>query len=155
MSLASVERITIARRLVGATESTLREAGRMGLERFVLWTGVVDGATFDVRNIHVPAQRAYRLASGLCVTVDGPALHALNVWLYEHGQVLGVQIHTHGTDAYHSDTDSTYAIVTEIGGASLVVPGFCAGPLLGAGLAAYRLEPEGWVASRPGLIEVV
>lgn len=90
------------------------------------------------------------------VRVDGDALHRLNVWLYQHQQMLGVQVHAHPTDAYHSDTDDTFPIVTTLGGLSLVVPNFCRRDLF-RGSAAYRLTPNGWVESdRPPheLIEV-
>jgi hypothetical protein len=151
MKLAAVRQVVITEELVAATEAALREAGKDGLERFVLWTGTEAGPQFVVRNIHVPPQRSYRLGSGVCVTVDGPALHGLNVWLFEHSQVLGAQVHTHPTEAYHSDTDNAFAIVTELGGVSLVVPDFCANALLAPGYAAYRLSHRGWVPAPPGL----
>ena len=69
----------------------------------------------------MPRQTAYRLSEGLCVRVEGPELHRLNIWLYEHHELLAVQVHAHPTDAYHSETDDTYPIVTTRGGLSLVV----------------------------------
>ena len=142
MSLA--ERIVVPRSRADATEAALRDAGRDGYERFVLWSGVVEEGAFHVRTVHVPEQIAFRGKSGVCVTVEGPALHALNVWLYEHREVLGVQVHTHPDEAYHSHTDDSYPIVTAIGGYSLVLPHFCEAGLGAQGSALYRLGSNGW-----------
>jgi hypothetical protein len=83
------------------------------------------------------------LADGLCVRVEGDELHRLNVWLFEHSENLAVQVHSHPTEAYHSETDNTYPIVTVRGGLSLVVPDFGRAGLLGNGVACYRLGLSG------------
>lgn len=139
-----VERFSVPRTVVDDTEDALREAGAQELERFVLWSGRREGAGFEVITAHVPRQSSYRLPGGLLVRVEGEALHQLNAWLFDHGEVLVVQVHAHPDDAYHSDTDNTYPIVTALGGLSIVAPSFCAGPLLGRGTAAYRLGATGW-----------
>ena len=128
------------------TDQQLRDAGRDGNERFVLWSGVVDNDRFFVRTMHVPKQIAYRFPDGLCVRVDADELHRLNVWLYENGERLGIQVHSHPTEAYHSDTDDTYPMVTTLGGLSLVVPDFCQFGVRGRDTALYRLAKTGWQA---------
>lgn len=151
MSFAEIEEFAVPAELVAATEDQLREAGRQVAERFVLWTGRRDAGRFAVETLHVPAQTAYRLESGLCVRVDGPALRELNEWLFAHEQRLAVQVHAHPTRAYHSDLDSAFPIVTVLGGLSIVVPDFCRRGLLGRGTAAYRLTERGWQRSRTPL----
>jgi hypothetical protein len=140
--------------IVEHTERNLRRAGADGFEMFVLWTGLIDGTRFDVRTGHVPHQTASRSKKGLSVRVEGEALHGLNVWLYERKEVLGAQVHAHPTDAYHSDTDDTFPIVTMLGGLSLVVPDFCRAGLL-AGSAAYRLTEDGWTKSERAVDELI
>ena len=71
-------------------------------------------------------------------------MHRLNVWLFENHEELAVQIHSHPTEAYHSDTDDTYPIVTMRGGLSVVVPDFARTGLRGNGVANYRLGTSGW-----------
>ena len=92
------------------------------------------------------------------VRVDASELHRLNVWLYEAQQVIGVQVHSHPRDAYHSETDDTYPIATLEGSLSIVLPFFGRDGWKSSGIAAYRLKKEGWV-ELPGplsdLIEVV
>lgn len=144
MSLSEIERFVVADEIIATTDSALREAGREGFECFVLWTGVRSGDEFIVRTTHVPEQTAYKLDSGMCVRVDGEALFRLNRWQYEHGETLGVQVHSHPERAYHSETDDTYPIVTALGGLSLVVPSFARAGLRGLGVAAYRLAADGW-----------
>ena len=128
------------------TDELLRDAGRDGNERFILWSGVISDEYFIVRTMHAPKQTAYRLSGGLCVRVDGDELHRLNIWLYENGELLGVQVHSHPTEAYHSDTDDTYPMVTTLGGLSLVVPDFARFGVRGRDTALYRLARTGWKA---------
>jgi hypothetical protein len=106
--------------------------------------------TFLIEHLYVPDQESMKLPDGVCVRVDGDALHALNVWLYQEQQVLAVQIHTHPGKAYHSETDDAFPIVTTLGGLSLVVPRFCRDGVMCRDAALYRLNPRGWerVATR-------
>ncbi|MEJ7786481.1 MAG: hypothetical protein WKF96_16890 [Solirubrobacteraceae bacterium] len=154
MTLASVRRFTVPERVVSSTERSLRSAGREGYELFVLWSGQHSGPRFDVLTAHVPRQTSYRLETGLCVRVDGEALHALNVWLFDSGETLGAQIHAHPTRAYHSETDDTFPIVTTLGGLSLVVPDFCRRGLF-VRSAAYRLTANGWLQDPQPVTELV
>jgi hypothetical protein len=142
--MEDIVRFRVPADVVNATDEALREAGAAGAERFVLWVGRAERSVFSVRHAYVPAQTAHRLPDGLCVTVDGDELHRLNKWLYENQMTLGVQVHTHPTRAYHSDTDSTYPIVTQRGGVSIVVPDFAAHGLRGRGVECYRLAADGW-----------
>lgn len=157
MTLEQVDVFDLFPAAVASTERQLRAAAGEGFETWVLWTGRQHGRRFTVRTIHVPEQTAYQLESGLCVKVDGAALHTLNVWLHEHDETLAAQVHAHPDRAYHSDTDNAFSIVTALGGLSLVVPRFCRDGLLASGSAAYRLTARGWERSKtpvPGLIEV-
>lgn len=144
MTLGGVKRFEVPQRLVRATEDALREAGAKGYERFVLWSGRVDDDLFVVEHIYVPAQRSYKLRRGVCVQVEAGELDRLNRWLFTNHQVLGVQVHAHPQDAYHSDTDDSYPIVTILGGLSIVVPYFCRDEMLGPDTAVFRLTADGW-----------
>lgn len=148
-----IETIRITKGSLEATEEALREAGRHGHERFVLWTGAAASGMFRVATTHVPDQVSYSTDHGCGVRVEADALHRLNVWLYEHGAELGVQVHSHPTDAYHSDTDDAYPIVTTEGGVSIVVADFCAQEIIAPTTVAYRLERGVW-RRRPIRFEV-
>jgi hypothetical protein len=145
MSLLDVDAFEVTREVVAQTEQALVRAGREGYELFVLWSGHVNGSTFVVETPHVPKQTSYRLETGLCVRVAGDELHRLNVWLFDAGQILGVQVHAHPTDAYHSETDDTYPIVATLGGLSIVAADFCRDGLLSMATAMYRLTDRGWI----------
>jgi len=155
VTLADVDHFQVPSEIVEKTEERLRQAGSEGYELFVLWSGCQRGNLFQVRTPHVPKQTSYRLASGLCVRVEGPELHRLNVWLYEAGEILAVQVHAHPTEAYHSETDDTYPIVATLGGLSIVAPDFCRRGLFTKGTAIYRLESEGWIEQPRHCIEVI
>lgn len=142
----SINEFIIPPEICHKTDQQLRDAGCDGNERFVLWSGVIHNDCFFVRTLHVPKQTAYQLSNGLCVRVGADELHRLNVWLYENGERLGIQVHSHPTEAYHSDTDDTYPMVTTLGGLSLVVPDFGRFGVRGRDTAFYRLTRTGWKA---------
>lgn len=143
-SLETIDSFRVPSWIIHQTEAALQSAGTQGFELFVLWSGVDNGHVFEVRTPHVPRQTSFRLELGLCVRVDGDELHRLNRWLCEAGERLAVQIHSHPTDAYHSDTDDAFPIVTALGGLSIVAPNFGREGLLGTGTMAYRLNITGW-----------
>jgi hypothetical protein len=143
-SLESITRFVVPSQVVQTTDAQLRAAGHTRCECFVLWSGVREADTFCVRTAHTPRQTAYRFSDGLCVRVEGDELHRLNCWLFQNREQLAVQVHSHPTYAFHSETDDTYPIVTVRGGLSLVVPNFGQAGLRGDGVAAYRLAHSGW-----------
>jgi hypothetical protein len=157
VSLESIGRLLVSAEALEKTEESLRAAGREGYELFVLWSGVVDGQCFRVLTPHVPRQTSFRTESGLVVRVEGEALHRLNVWLYENREILAVQVHAHPTDAFHSDTDDAYPIVTALGGFSVVAADFARKGLLCEDTEIFRLTPVGWELSLDAreLIKVV
>ncbi len=130
--------------LCDACDEQLRQAGTTGNERFILLSGVIKQERLLIRTMHVPKQSAFRLDGGLCVRVDADELHRLNVWLYEHEERLAIQVHSHPTEAFHSDTDDAFPMVTTRGGLSLVVPDFARDGVRGPGTALYRLSESGW-----------
>jgi hypothetical protein len=143
-TLEVISQFVVPAGVVRDTDARLRAVGRTRSECFVLWSGVQENYTFRVCTTHVPRQTAYRFSEGLCVRVEGDELHRLNVWLFEHREQLAVQVHSHPTEAYHSETDDSYPIVTARGGLSLVVPDFGRAGLRGDGVAYYRLGLSGW-----------
>jgi hypothetical protein len=144
VSLEPIARLLVPAAALKKTEESLRAAGREGYELFVLWSGVIEGEHFRVLTPHLPRQTSYRTESGLVVRVEGEALHRLNVWLYENHEILAVQIHAHPTDAFHSDTDDAYPIVTALGGFSIVAANFAHDGLLCEDTEVFRLRPGGW-----------
>ncbi len=138
-----VKAVSIPRRLALETHAHLRHISRQNLEGFALWAGVLQRDTFFVTRVRIPEQAGVRTDDGLLVMVGNDELHRLNVWLYEEGLTLIAQVHSHPTDAYHSDTDDALPIVTTVGGLSLVVPFFARNPFSLADYAVYRLMPDG------------
>jgi hypothetical protein len=144
MTLETISRFSVTGGILDRTEAAIRAAGADGYELFVLWTGAINDEAFNVITPHVPKQTSYRLDTGLCVRVAGAELHRLNRWMFEAGEILGVQVHSHPTAAYHSETDDAYPMVTVLGGLSIVVPQFGRDGIEGPGTAAYRLSRDGW-----------
>ena len=72
--------------------------------------------------------------------VEGEELHRINVWLYENKMKLIAQIHSHPSEAYHSEADDRFPIVDTYGGVSIVVPDFATGIITLNDWAIYRLS---------------
>jgi hypothetical protein len=145
-----VSRVEVPRTVVEEAQSHLREVGKHGLEGFSLWAGKRIGQLFRVEENIVPVQMGHRSPEGVYVSVGPQELHRINVWLYEHNLTLFAQLHSHPTEAYHSDTDDTYPIATTVGSLSIVVPNYARQPFSLISSAVYRLIPQrGWVFIPP------
>ena len=138
--LADLTEVRLPRRLVTAAVVPLREIGRRGFEGLALWAGVKSEDVFQVTDVIVPAQRGVRTRRGVSVCVPPDELHRINVWLYENRRVLVAQLHTHPTEAYHSDLDDELPIATTVGCLSLVLPNFARAPFALETTAVYRLN---------------
>jgi hypothetical protein len=128
------------------TLEVLADAGRKQLEAFVVWGGILygDGAGLRFTSALVPEQKSMTTAHGLMVVVPGESLFVVNKALYERGEILAGQVHSHPTEAYHSDTDDHYPLVTLLGAISLVIPDFAkAGRTGRQRWAWYRLQGPG------------
>lgn len=147
--------VQVSAEILERSQQSLRRAGRDGRELFVLWSGQQRGKVCEVLAGHVPRQTSYKSRKGLLVRVEGDALHKLNRWLFEHEQTLVAQLHAHPDDAYHSGTDDTYPIVTQLGGLSLVAARFCEDGLISDSTAAFRLHEEGWLNEPTPIHELV
>jgi proteasome lid subunit RPN8/RPN11 len=140
--LSGVTTVAVPRSSVDEIQAHLRRVGRDGYEGLGLLVGRQDGERFEVTQAVIPAQRHRRTSDGVCVIVEGPELHRLNVWLYRKKLTLVAQIHSHPGRAYHSDTDDAYAVATTVGCLSLVVPDFARRPFELRDVASYRLDAK-------------
>lgn len=102
------------------TQDYLRISADRKIEVVVLWSGILDGTTARVRRAWLPNQY---VAEGLFV-IPGEELFALNKEIFELGERLVAQVHTHPTLAFHSETDEEFAVTAMEGGLSIVVPRF-------------------------------
>ena len=143
--LLAIRSFVVPADVVLGTAEFLREVGRHGAEGFVLWCGRKEAPErFRFTSAYIPEQRAYQTEDGLLVVVEGEALFRVNKELYERGEILGGQVHTHPTSAYHSDTDDHYPLVTLVGALSLVIPNFAReAPEDRSNWAYYRLQDYG------------
>jgi len=156
--LLEVERFRVPGEILNQTIDLLQEIGDYGLESFVLYGGVLrdGGRVIECRTVYRPRQLPMRTPYGLAVSVPGEELARLNLLLFERGEILAVQVHSHPTDAYHSETDDVYPLVTLLGSVSGVAPDFAKGGIDDLGRWAwYRLVGIGeWLSDSADLVEV-
>lgn len=136
--------VRIAPTAASTTLAHLRSCGVRGVEGMVLWAGTVVDGEARVEEAIVPVQDGRITNHGLIVTVSGDELHRINVHLYKNRRKLIAQVHSHPGHAYHSAVDDEYAVATEIGAFSIVVPDFAEGPFEIDDYAVYRLQEGRW-----------
>lgn len=141
-----IRQISISPKAIETMLETMREFGSHGWEVLVLWLGEVNELEGKARvvNVFVPKQKPISSEDGIGYFVDSQALFHLNRTLSESGLRLIAQVHSHPHEAYHSEADDRYAIITEDGGLSIVVPEFgkiVPDPAL---WAVYRLNGRDW-----------
>jgi proteasome lid subunit RPN8/RPN11 len=127
---------------VAATLDSLRDAGREGKERVVLWLSsrpATPGST--ITEIFVPEQ----IAEVDYFRIPPSGMRALMAHLRAHRLGLAAQVHSHPGRAFHSRADDRWAIVRHQGALSLVVPNFAEAVMAEnfcTAIASYRLNPD-------------
>lgn len=122
--------------------SFLRKTGKKSYEAVALFAGQVEGNKVFIKEVIYPMQKSSRSFYGLNYKVDGEELHRINLWLYKNKLKLVAQIHSHPKEAYHSETDDEFPMITTLGGLSIVVPFFAKSPLNYLEWAYFRLLSE-------------
>src|SRR5581483_8447953 len=143
--LHRVHRVTVDPTVVRDTLDVLRQFGSRRLEGLVLWLGDIEEDQAHVYQFIVPEQQSISDEEGVGYFVSGETLFRLNRALAESGLRLIAQIHSHPREAYHSEADDRFAIVTADGGLSLVVPDFGNAPEDPSTWAVYRLSRGQWI----------
>src|ERR1035437_4658552 len=159
-TLAGVEKVFVHRSVVDAVHAHLRDAGAHGCEAAAFWAGeITNVGTAVAHSAFVPRQISARSDSGLLVSISGEDLFHMNVQLHQNNLQLIAQIHSHPGSAYHSETDDELAVMTQVGGLSIVVPDFAQDDFGLGSVAIYRRTQEGWMKVPPAkirnLIEIV
>jgi hypothetical protein len=147
IGLLHITNVQIPLEFVERIYDEFRKTGEQGYERLVLLAGMKAGATFTVTQTVYPKQYLTRGSKGLSFYVEGEELERIGDWLFEQKLSLIGQIHSHPSEAYHSEADDEMAIITKYGGISIVVPDFGNSDHMFQGSAFYRLMPQmGWTA---------
>jgi hypothetical protein len=131
--------LVIPAAVVDDTLAFLRYVGDRKSEGVVLWLGRREPSGITVTEAYVPEQEA------ACdyFRIPPPAMGALLTHLGETGTFIAAQVHSHPREAFHSETDDTWAIVRHLGALSLVVPHFARDTAAGnfvRQIAAFRLD---------------
>lgn len=122
---AKINKVFVTENVIKQTLGWLREAGFRHSEATVLWAGqFATPERFMILTAIYPEQIALHSPHGVGYVVEGNELFRINKWLFENDRILLAQVHSHPTEAYHSDTDDDYPMVTAVGQFSIVVPFF-------------------------------
>jgi len=145
IGLSHIESVLIPREFIESIYKEFRQTGEEGYERLALFAGKKKGLVFTVTNLIFPVQHLTKGPRGVSFYVDGNELERIGEWLYENSCHLMAQVHSHPAEAYHSEADDELAIITGIGGISIVVPDYGNSDAYFSNSAFYRLLPgSGW-----------
>lgn len=140
--LLSLKRIFLPLNCVVEAYTHMRRNGAYLLEGVALFSGTVSNQSFYVERTIIPKQNAVRLEYGLMYSVESEELHRIQVDLHNNKLALISQIHSHPSQAYHSEMDDRFPIVTKVGSLSIVVPNFAMDDIQIANWAVYRLSRQ-------------
>lgn len=143
--LSNVRRFIIHQSTLDAARSYLRPPGQRGHEAFVVFAGVASGVEAQVHTVIFPPQSPFRGPDGgVGVHVSGQTLFDLNRWAVQNRKLLLGQMHTHPGEAFHSETDDAFPLVSLPGAFSVVVPYFARSPIKLSACACYRSLDRRW-----------
>jgi hypothetical protein len=121
----------------------LAAPGREGWEASALWIGLpANDSSTRIVAAWQPEQIAYKTLHGAAVEVTQEALTDLILALTP-GHFVAVRLHTHPSEAYHSEVDDNNMIIGHAGAISIVVPNFASDPLELARCSVNELLPPG------------
>lgn len=137
--------------LIAPAEAHLRQNGRRGLEQLVLWAGYPEGDRALITSLLMPET----VATWGSVTIVRSELPRIAEWLFERGQLLFIEMHTHGrgpSATELSDTDRTFPIGRQPGFITVIVPAYADGGIEFERAGVWEHCPPEWLEM--GLAEV-
>jgi len=112
--------LSVPRSLRAKTDSYLKLSKTNRVEVVLLWSANVEEENTRIHEVWLPRQEA---GKGF-FHVPEEELFEINKELFRLKQTLAAQVHTHPSTAFHSETDNEFAIVSQEGAYSIVVPRF-------------------------------
>lgn len=120
MNFYQIKKITIPKNILNSTFVFLRKHGNQNLESHALWVGKIVRDAFTITEVWFPKH----INTIISYEVPEDEIHRINVKLNELGLIALVQVHTHPTNAFHSNTDDEGSFLVLAGSYSLVIPDF-------------------------------
>lgn len=135
----------VPQHVLDETRAFLRERGERGVEGVVLWIGeVVDDTTAAVLAAYIPEQVARRSLLGVSVEVTQEGLTHL-ISRLPSGVFVLIRVHSHPTEAFHSELDDDNMLISHANAISVVVPEFAAEPIRLDRCSVNELRGDRWV----------
>jgi len=106
--------------VLARTLDFLKQSGFRHMECVVLWLGKKSGNSIDITNVYRPAHKA----AMDYFHIPRESMNDLTRFLRENRLVIGAQVHSHPSEAFHSQADDKWAVIRHMGAISIVIPDF-------------------------------
>ena len=116
----------------------------------MLWAGRITQTRFHVSHVLIPEQ----YTSPATFRIPNDEMFRLLQWIAERDLVLGVQVHSHPEQAFHSEADDEHCILQHRGAISIVVPD-CGNVSLHdffTAVAVYKLQKDSEWTRLPAVV---
>jgi hypothetical protein len=132
-------------RTLALTREFLQERGEHGLEGVVLWLGrPLDEHHAEILAPYAPEQVGFKSEEGVAVQVTDEGLSGL-ISALPPGMFVLCRVHSHPSEAYHSELDDTNMIISHPGAISIVVPFYARSPIVLPDCSINELQyGSGW-----------
>jgi hypothetical protein len=135
-------KVVVPRHVVANTLEHLKADGAHSREAVVLWLGRREPTRVIVDRALRPDQEAH----SHIFRIPPMSMTKIMSQLRGEGLMIGVQIHTHPEEAFHSAADDAWAIVRHVGALSIVLPYFAQKSTVDSffdNAATYVVVPDG------------
>lgn len=112
--------LKVSKQQLQQTLSHLQTAGELNKECVVLWLGVLNGNSENVKTVIRPEHEAEED----WFNIPDSSLKELSQLLQSKGLMVLAQVHSHPETAFHSWADDRMALVRRKGALSVVIPYF-------------------------------
>jgi len=124
--------------MIDETFATFRSCGANRRECQVFWLSPWADAT-NLTEVAHPSHDSNAYA----LSIDSDWINRFWLDLANRGMGVRIQIHTHAFEAFHSETDDSFPLLSDVGFLSLVIPNFAKGAVGFDDAYLTEIQPDG------------
>jgi hypothetical protein len=128
----------LPRRMIDETFATFRSCGANRRECQLYWLS----PWADPLSLTEVAHPRHK-SSAYALSIESDWINAFWLDLADRGMGVRIQVHIHPFEAFHSETDDAFPLLSDVGFLSLVIPNFAMGPAGFQDAYLTEIQPDG------------